>query len=198
VTKRVGIIISGGGSNMIALVNEMQRSKMAVPSVVLSNSPDALGLKKAHDLGVTTAVVDHRSYGKDRGAFENALHTELVKAQVDVVCLAGFMRILSADFIALWDCKILNIHPSLLPDYKGLNTHARVLSSGDQYHGCSVHLVTAALDDGPILGQAKLTVAKEDTAQSLAARVLPLEHQLYPRVLARFLAGDLSRLDLSL
>ncbi len=189
-TKRVAILISGGGSNMVALVDSMTGDHPARPVLVLSNDPQAAGLDKAAARGIPTAAVDHRPYGKDRAAFEQALQAELDRAQPDILCLAGFMRILTADFIARWDGRMLNIHPSLLPKYKGLNTHARALAAGDTEHGCSVHQVTPALDDGPVLGQAVVPVLPRDTADTLAARVLPMEHALYPAVLRKFATGD--------
>ena len=195
-TKRVAILISGGGSNMVALVNSMQGDHPARPVLVLSNDPEAGGLAKADALGVATACVDHKSFGKDRAAFEVALQAALEAANPDIICLAGFMRILTSDFTRKWEGRMLNIHPSLLPKYKGLHTHARALEAGDTEHGCSVHEVTAALDDGPILGQARMSIAAGDTSDTLAARLLPLEHALYPAVLRRFALDDRSRLDL--
>ena len=195
-TKRVAILISGGGSNMVALVNSMQGDHPARPVLVLSNDPKAGGLAKADALGVATACVDHKPFGKDRAAFEVALQAALEAANPDIICLAGFMRILTSDFTRKWEGRMLNIHPSLLPKYKGLHTHARALEAGDTEHGCSVHEVTAALDDGPILGQARISIAAGDTPDTLAARLLPLEHALYPAVLRRFALGDRSRLDL--
>lgn len=195
-TKRVAILISGGGSNMVALVNSMQGDHPARPVLVLSNDPEAGGLAKADALGVATACVDHKPFGKDRAAFEVALQAALEAANPDIICLAGFMRILTSDFTRKWEGRMLNIHPSLLPKYKGLHTHARALEAGDTEHGCSVHEVTAALDDGPILGQARMSIAAGDTPDTLAARLLPLEHALYPAVLRRFALGDRSRLDL--
>jgi len=196
VTKRVAILISGGGSNMVALVNSMQGDHPAPPVLVLSNDPEAGGLAKADALGVATACVDHKPFGKDRAAFEVALQAALEAANPDIICLAGFMRILTSDFTRKWEGRMLNIHPSLLPKYMGLHTHARALEAGDTEHGCSVHEVTAALDDGPILGQARMSIAAGDTPDTLAARLLPLEHALYPAVLRRFALGDRSRLDL--
>ena len=195
-TKRVAILISGGGSNMVALVNSMQGDHPARPVLVLSNDPEVGGLAKADALGVATACVDHKPFGKDRAAFEVALQAALEAANPDIICLAGFMRILTSDFTRKWEGRMLNIHPSLLPKYKGLHTHARALEAGDTEHGCSVHEVTAALDDGPILGQARISIAAGDTPDTLAARLLPLEHALYPAVLRRFALGDRSRLDL--
>jgi phosphoribosylglycinamide formyltransferase-1 len=189
VTKRVAILISGGGSNMVALVKSMTGDHPARPVLVLSNDPQAAGLARAQELGVPVAAVDHKVFGKDRAAFEAALQDVLEQAAPDIICLAGFMRILGADFIARWEGRILNIHPSLLPKYRGLHTHARALESGDTHHGCTVHEVTPALDDGPILGQARLRIAPDDTPDRLAQRLLPLEHALYPAVLRRFAAG---------
>lgn len=191
-TKRVAIFISGGGSNMVRLVEDMQAGDHpAEPVLVLANDPDAGGLAKAEALGVPTAVVDHRPFRGDRVAFEDALRAAVEKVQPDIICLAGFMRVLTENFVAPWEGKILNIHPSLLPKYKGLHTHARALAAGDREHGCTVHLVTPALDDGPILGQARVPVLEGDTADDLAARVLVQEHKLYPAVLRRFAEGDM-------
>ena len=188
--KRVAILISGSGSNMVTLVKSMNGDHPARPVLVLSNNPDAGGLEKAKALGVPTAVVDHRPFRGDREAFEAALQAELDKAAPDIVCLAGFMRILTDRFTSKWAGRMLNIHPSLLPKYRGLHTHQRALDAGDREAGCTVHEVTADLDDGPILGQARVPVLPEDTAASLAARVLEMEHRLYPAVLERFARGD--------
>jgi len=188
--KQVAILISGGGSNMVALVNSLQRQGNARACLVLSNKAGAAGIAKAQALGVPTDIVESRAYGRDRAGFEQALHARLISAGAEVLCLAGFMRVLSADFVARWQGRILNIHPSLLPKYKGLNTHARAIAAADAVAGCSVHLVTAELDGGPILGQARVEILPGDTPETLAARILPLEHRLYPKVLARFLAGD--------
>lgn len=189
-TKRVAIFISGGGSNMVALAQSMTGDHPARPVLVLSNNPAASGLAKAATLGIPTACVDHRPFGRDRVSFEAAVQEVLQRAQPDLICLAGFMRVLTRGFTENWEGRMLNIHPSLLPKYKGLNTHARALAAGDREHGCSVHAVTAALDDGPVLGQARLKILPGDTPQTLAQRLLPLEHRLYPAVLARFAAGD--------
>lgn len=175
---------------MVALAQSMQGDHPARPVLVLSNDPEAGGLAKARDMGIATAAFDHKPFGKDRAGFEEELNAALQQVQPDIICLAGFMRILTADFTAKWDGRILNIHPSLLPKYKGLHTHARALAAGDAEHGCTVHEVTSALDDGPILGQARITIAPGDTPDTLAAKLLPLEHQLYPAVLARFAEGD--------
>lgn len=195
-TKRVAILISGGGSNMIRLVESMVGDHPARCVLVASNDPAASGLAHAAAMGIATAAVDHRAYKGDRAAFEAALQRELDKAAPDILCLAGFMRVLTADFVQHWQGRMLNIHPSLLPKYKGLHTHARALEAGDTQAGCTVHLVTPALDDGPILGQARVPVLPGDTEADLAARVLVQEHRLYPLVLERFVRGDLTPLIL--
>ena len=189
-TVRVAILISGGGSNMVALVQSMVGAHPARPVLVFSNIPEAQGLDKAAALGIPTAVTDHRPFGADRAGFEAGLQAHLAAAAPDIICHAGFMRILTPDFVARWSGKMLNIHPSLLPRYPGLHTHAQVLANGDAEHGGSVHEVTSVLDGGPILGQARMAVLPGDTPGTLAARLLPLEHQLYPAVLRRFAAGD--------
>ena len=190
---KVAILISGGGSNMVTLVDSMTGDHPARPCLVLSNNPDAGGLEKARARGIPTAVVDHRPFGKDRAGFEALLQAELEAAAPDILCLAGFMRVLTPGFVEGWQGRMLNIHPSLLPLYKGLNTHARALQAGDAEHGCSVHLVTSELDDGPVLGQAREPVHPDDTPEALAARVLEQEHRLYPAVLRRF-AGTVTEI----
>lgn len=188
--KRVAILISGGGSNMVTLVDSMTGDHPARPCLVLSNDAGAGGLAKAAARGVPTAVVDHRPFGKDRAAFEAELIKPILDAGADIVCLAGFMRVLTAGFADRFQGRMLNIHPSLLPKYKGLHTHARALAAGDTEHGCTVHEVTSELDDGPILGQARVAIEPGDTPETLAARVLTWEHKLYPAVLRRFAGGD--------
>lgn len=175
---------------MLALVRAMQGDFPARPVLVLANDPAAGGLAKAQALGVPTAVVDHRPFKGDRGAFEAKLAKTLDAAAPDILCLAGFMRILTPAFTARYQGRMLNIHPSLLPRYPGLHTHQRALDAGDAMAGCTVHEVTAELDAGPALGQALVPVLPGDTAETLAARVLVQEHRLYPAVLARFAAGD--------
>jgi phosphoribosylglycinamide formyltransferase-1 len=189
-TKRVAIFVSGGGSNMRALVEDMTGDHAGRPCLVLSNNPDAGGIAWAQAQGIATEVVDHRPYGKDRPAFEAALSAALEAHAPDIICLAGFMRKLTEGFTDAWAGRMINIHPSLLPKYRGLHTHARALEAGDTEHGCTVHEVTAALDDGPILGQARIPVLPGDTAETLAERVLVQEHRLYPAVLRRFAAGE--------
>lgn len=182
---------------MVSLVDSMTGEHPARPVLVVSNRPEAAGLEKAGARGVATAVVDHRAFAGDRAAFEAQLTAELERVAPDIICLAGFMRVLTEGFVSRWEGRILNIHPSLLPKYKGLHTHARALAAGDREHGCTVHLVTAALDDGPILGQARMPVLDGDTPETLAARLLPLEHRLYADVLRRFAAGETEPLQLS-
>ncbi|WP_076485631.1 phosphoribosylglycinamide formyltransferase [Rhodobacter aestuarii] len=188
--KRVAILISGGGSNMLRLVEDMKTLAYAKPVLVASNDPSAGGIEKAARKGVPTAVIDHRPFGKDRAAFEAELLKPILAAKPDVVCLAGFMRVLTPDFVKEFEGRMLNIHPSLLPKYPGLHTHQRALDAGDAEAGCTVHEVTPVLDDGPILGQARVPVQAGDNAETLAARVLGQEHALYPAVLRRFLAGN--------
>ncbi|MEL6564042.1 MAG: phosphoribosylglycinamide formyltransferase [Pseudomonadota bacterium] len=195
-TKRVGIFVSGGGSNMRALVADMTGDHPARPAVVVSNNADAGGIAWAQSQGIATEVIDHRPYGDDRAGFEAAITTALAPHALDLICLAGFMRVLTEGFVAPWAGRMLNIHPSLLPKYKGLHTHARALAAGDAEHGCTVHLVTPALDDGPILGQTRVPVEAGDTAETLAARVLAQEHRLYPAVLRRFAGGETAPLML--
>ncbi len=181
---------------MIRLVESMTGDHPASCVLVASNDPEAAGLARARAMGISTAAVDHRAYKGDRPAFEAALQAELDKAAPDILCLAGFMRILTPSFVQHWEGRMLNIHPSLLPKYKGLHTHARALEAGDSEAGCTVHLVTPALDDGPILGQARVPILPGDTEARLAARVLAQEHRLYPLVLERFARGDMTRIDL--
>ena len=188
--KRVALLISGGGSNMLALVRDMGQGGYGAPVLVASNDPTAGGLAKAAALGIPTAAVDHRPFGKDREAFEAALAEKIDATRPDIICLAGFMRILTPGFIRRYEGRMMNIHPSLLPKYPGLHTHARALAAGDTQAGCTVHEVTAELDAGPMLGQARVPVLPGDTEDTLSARVLTMEHQLYPAVLRRFAAGD--------
>lgn len=173
---------------MLRLVESMHGEHPARPVVVISNRPEAGGLAKAEALGVPTEVVDHKAFA-DRESFELALASRLDDYRPDVICLAGFMRILTADFVRRWEGRMLNIHPSLLPKYRGLHTHERALDAGDAEHGCTVHIVTEGLDDGPILGQARVPILPGDTPELLADRVLVEEHKLYPDVLSRFVSG---------
>ena len=195
--KRVAILISGGGSNMVKLVSSMTGDHPGRAVIVGSNDPQASGLAEAAEMGVPTFAVDHRAYKGDRPAFEAALLEPLLAANPDILCLAGFMRILTPDFVQGFQGRMLNIHPSLLPKYPGLHTHQRAIDAGDAEAGASVHLVTPELDAGPILGQARVPVLPGDTAETLAARVLVQEHLLYPQVLRRFAQGDLTPITLT-
>ncbi len=195
--KRVAILISGGGSNMVKLVESMTGDHPARAVIVGSNDPQAGGLVRAGAMGVATFAVDHRAYKGDRAAFEAALLQPLLAIDPDILCLAGFMRILTPDFVQKFKGRMLNIHPSLLPKYPGLHTHQRALDAGDAEAGASVHLVTPELDAGPILGQARVPVLPGDTSDTLAARVLTQEHLLDPQVLRRFAQGDLTPITLT-
>ncbi len=175
---------------MVALVESMTGDHPARAVLVASNDPQAGGLAKARAMGIATAAVDHRPFGRDRAGFEAALMEPILAARPDILCLAGFMRVLTPGFVARFAGRMLNIHPSLLPKYPGLHTHQRALDAGDAEAGCTVHEVTADLDAGPILGQARVPVLPGDSADTLAARVLAAEHRLYPAVLRRFAAGD--------
>lgn len=181
---------------MVALVQSMTGDHPARPVLVASNDPAAAGLAKAEGAGIAVAAVDHRPFGADRAAFEARLLRHIEAASPDILCLAGFMRVLTPEFVARFQGRMLNIHPSLLPKYPGLHTHRRAIEAGDAEAGCTVHEVTPVLDDGPILGQARVPVRPGDTADSLAARVLVEEHRLYPAVLRRFALGERGRLDL--
>lgn len=175
------VLISGSGSNMEALLRAAEDPGFPADiRLVISNRPEAGGLAKARARGVEALTVDHALYGKDRRAFETALNTALVTYGIRFVALAGFMRILTAEFVELWRGRMINIHPSLLPRFKGLNTHARALEAGDPHHGCTVHWVTPELDDGQIIAQASVAVLPDDDEKTLAARVLAEEHKLYP------------------
>lgn len=175
---------------MVRLAEDMTGDHPARPVLVVSNDPAASGLARAAAMGISTAAIDHRAYPGDRARFEAALLRPLLRARPDIICLAGFMRVLTPDFVQLFAGRMLNIHPSLLPKYPGLHTHARAIAAGDAEAGASVHEVIADLDAGPVLGQARVRVEPGDTPRSLAARVLAQEHRLYPAVLRRFAAGD--------
>lgn len=184
---RVGVLISGRGSNMAALLRAAQDPAYpAEIAVVLSNNPDAAGLETARAAGVEVRAIDHR--GRDKASHEAELKTALQEAGVEVVALAGYMRLLSPVFVEAWRDRILNIHPSLLPKYPGLDTHRRALQAGDAEAGCSVHIVTEGVDEGPVLAQARVPILPGDTEESLSARVLAAEHKLYPAALAEFVS----------
>ncbi len=182
--QRVAILISGRGSNMASLIAAAKDdSYPAEIALVLSNRPDAAGLDHAKRQGIITAVVDHTRYGKDRAAFEHALQDVLTAHRIDLVCLAGFMRLLTPRFVGQWQGRMLNIHPALLPAFKGLHTHERALEAGVKTHGATVHFVSAEMDSGEIIAQAKVPVLDGDTPDTLAARVLEAEHRIYPQAL---------------
>ena len=174
---------------MQRLLEDMVEPHPGHARLVLSNRPEAGGLAKAQAMGVATEVLDHQPFGGDRALFETELDEILKAYEIDVICLAGFMRILGADFVSAWRGRMLNIHPSLLPKYQGLHTHQRALEAGERLAGCSVHEVVPQLDAGPILGQSEVPVLPGDTAQDLAGRVLEQEHLLYPKILRAFLTG---------
>ncbi|HEX5508766.1 MAG TPA: phosphoribosylglycinamide formyltransferase [Pseudolabrys sp.] len=182
--KRVAILISGRGSNMTALIEATKHEGYpAEIALVVSNRSDASGLESARAAGIVTEIVDHAIYGKDRAAFEEVLQDALREHQIDLVCLAGFMRLLTDDFVTRWSKRMLNIHPALLPSFKGLDTHERALAAGVKVHGASVHFVVAEMDSGPIVAQGAVAVHEDDTPATLAARVLAVEHRIYPLAL---------------
>lgn len=182
--KRVAVLISGRGSNMAALIEAAKDKSYPTEIVlVLSNRPDAGGLATARDAGIATEVIDHTQFGKDRAAFDRAMHAVLETHRIDIICLAGFMRLLSPDFVGHWQSRMLNIHPALLPAFKGLDTHKRALEAGAKVHGATVHFVVPEMDAGPIVMQGAVAVRAGDTEQSLAARVLAVEHRIYPLAL---------------
>jgi formyltetrahydrofolate-dependent phosphoribosylglycinamide formyltransferase len=188
--RRTAILISGRGSNMAALLEAAANPAYpAEIALVLSNRGDAAGLEHARARGVPVAVVESRPFGRDRDAFEHAMETALHDNGVQLVALAGFMRVLTEGFVARWQDRLVNIHPSLLPAFRGLDTHARALAAGVKLHGCTVHLVRSGVDEGPILAQAAVPVLPDDAEATLAARVLAEEHRLYPAALGWLAAG---------
>lgn len=192
---KTAILISGRGSNMQALVDAAARPDYPAEIVrVVSNVPGAGGLDRAAQAGIATTAIDHRDFD-DRASFENALHDELIEAGVELICLAGFMRLLTAGFVERWLDRMINIHPSLLPSFKGLQTHERVLSEGVRFTGCTVHFVRPAMDAGPIIVQAAVPVLPGDDADALAARVLTAEHRCYPHALKLVANGQTSIVD---
>ena len=183
---KTGVLISGRGSNLQALIDATRATDHPAEIVlVISNVPGAAGLTRASEAGIPTTIVDHRDYGSPgaREAFEAVLTAAFEEAAVELVCLAGFMRVLTGAFVARWRDRLINIHPSLLPSFPGLDTHERALAEGVKLHGCTVHFVREAVDHGPIIGQAEVPVLPQDDAESLAARVLGAEHRLYPACL---------------
>jgi phosphoribosylglycinamide formyltransferase 1 len=190
VRRRTAVLISGRGSNMAALIAASRDPAFPAQVVlVISNRPDAAGLALARQCGVAVRVIDHRLFGADRSAHEAAIDAALREAGVEIVCLAGYMRLLTPRLIDAWQGRMLNIHPSLLPAFPGLHTHARALAAGVKLHGCTVHLVTQTTDEGPILAQAAVPVLPGDTETGLADRVLAQEHVIYPSTLRGFAAG---------
>jgi phosphoribosylglycinamide formyltransferase-1 len=192
--RRVGILISGGGSNMAALIAAAAAPDYpAEIAVVVSNRPDAGGLAKAAAAGIQTAVVDHKAY-PDRPSFEDAIDAVLAAHGVELVCLAGFMRLLTPGFVMRWHDRMLNVHPALLPSYKGLHTHERALADGVKIAGATVHLVRPEMDVGPIIAQGAVPVLADDTPATLAARVLTVEHRIYPLAL-KLIASGAARIE---
>ena len=187
---RTAILISGRGSNMVALIEAAQSADFpAEIALVAANLPEAGGLERARQAGIATAAVDHRPFGRDREAFERKLDEVLRVNQIELVALAGFMRVLTPWFVTRWEGRLINIHPSLLPDFRGTHTHARALEAGVSEHGCTVHFVVPELDAGPTIAQAKVPVLPGDDEASLTARVLEQEHILYPQALALVASG---------
>lgn len=184
--KRVAALISGRGSNLQALL-EAEQDAYEI-ALVVSNVPGAAGLERAREARVEAIALDHKPYGKNREAFERDLDALLIARNIELVALAGFMRVLTPFFVNAWKNRLLNIHPSLLPKFPGTHTHARALEAGESEHGCTVHLVVEEVDSGEILGQARMPIITGDTPETLAERVLALEHKLYPECLAAFAA----------
>lgn len=179
----LAILISGRGSNMVAIAEACQRGELnARVALVISNRPDAPGIQAARDMGIETVVIDHKTFDS-RLEFDNAMHEQLTQVQPDWIVLAGFMRILTEDFVNRWQGRMLNIHPSLLPKYPGLDTHARAIAAGDSHAGASVHIVSPELDAGPVVAQVEIAIESDDTAETLAQRVLQEEHALYIKAL---------------
>jgi phosphoribosylglycinamide formyltransferase 1 len=188
--KRVAALISGRGANMAALIEAARNPDYpAEITLVLSNRPEAGGLRRAGAEGIATAVVDHRDFSKDREAFERAVQALLETHRIDIVCLAGFMRLLASSFVSRWSGRMINIHPALLPSFKGLHTHERALEAGAKIHGATVHFVVPEVDSGPIIAQAAVPVLDDDTPDTLAARVLAAELRLYPLALGLVAGG---------
>ncbi|MEZ5786831.1 MAG: phosphoribosylglycinamide formyltransferase [Xanthobacteraceae bacterium] len=191
--KRAAILISGRGSNMAALIAAAaDPAYPATVALVVSNRADAAGLQRADAAGIPTLVIDHKPFGKDRTAFERALDDTLSAAGIELICLAGFMRLLTPWFVAKWEGRMINIHPALLPAFKGLDTHERALAAGVKLHGASVHFVTAETDSGPLIVQAAVPVHDTDTPDALAARVLAAEHRIFPLALRWLAEGRLT------
>jgi len=194
--KRVAVLISGRGSNLGALIAAARRPCYpAELALVLSNRADAAGLERAREAGIATAVVESRPFGRDRMGFEAAMQAKLDEAGIEMIVLAGFMRVLTEGFVTRWTGRMLNIHPSILPAFPGLDTHARALAAGVRLHGCTVHFVTPGVDEGPVIAQAAVPVLPEDDEDALAARVLAQEHRIYPAALAWAASGAARLVD---
>jgi len=182
--KRVAVLISGRGSNMAALIEAAKaKDYPAEIALVMSNRPEAGGLLVARAAGIATETVDHTKFGGDRNRFEHEIQSILEKYRIEIICLAGFMRLLTANFLERWQWRILNIHPALLPDFKGLDTHKRVIDAGVKIHGATVHFVVPELDSGPVIAQGAINVRPGDSEEALAVRVLKVEHRIYPLAL---------------
>ena len=182
--KRVAVLISGRGSNMAALIEAAKtKDYPAEIALVVSNRPEAGGLLVARAAGIATETVDHTKFSGDRNRFEHEIQSILEKYRIEIICLAGFMRLLTADFLERWQWRILNIHPALLPDFKGLDTHKRVIDAGVKIHGATVHFVVPELDSGPVIAQGAIDVRPGDSEEALAVRVLKVEHRIYPLAL---------------
>lgn len=187
---KLGVMISGSGTNLQALIDAcVQKDYPAQIAVVISNRPGAKGLERAKDAGIDAICVDHTTYD-DRASFEDAIHQCLKDHDVGLVCLAGFMRILNADFVNRWKDRMINIHPSLLPSYKGLHTHARAIEDGVRFGGCTIHFVRPEMDDGPIIMQAAVPISEAETEDSLAAKILHYEHEMYPTAVRLIAEGN--------
>lgn len=194
--RRAAILISGRGSNMAALIAAARAGDFpAEIALVLANRPQAAGLSAAMAAGIPTAVADHARFGQDREAFERALQSELDAQRIEIICLAGFMRLLTTWFVARWEGHMINIHPALLPAFKGLDTHARAIAAGVKIHGATVHFVIPEMDSGPIILQGAVPVHEADTAEKLAARVLAVEHRIYPLALRLLADGRVHIVD---
>lgn len=190
IRKRVAILISGRGSNMAALIEAAKAADYpAEIALVVSNVPDVAGLERAREAGIIAVVVDHKPFGKDRAAFEAALQKLLDEHRIDLICLAGFMRLFTAEFVERWSGRMLNIHPSLLPLFPGLDPHGQALRAGVKTSGATVHFVIPETDAGPIIAQESVPVLPDDTSDTLAARVLEAEHRIYPQALRQVIEG---------
>lgn len=190
--KRTAILISGRGSNMAALIEAAKTPDFpAGIALVVSNRPEAGGLVHAQAAGIATRVIDHKPFGNDRWAFDAELQKALEDAAIDIICLAGFMRLLTTPFVEAWSGRMINVHPALLPSFKGLDTHARALAAGVKLHGCTTHFVSPLMDEGAIIMQAAVPVYDGDDASTLAARVLVEEHRIFPRTLRLLAEGQL-------